>query len=111
VQQIEIEIVGAEAFEACLASARHAVARHVVLPHLGHQENAIALAGDRAANEFLGTVDFCRVDHRHSERKASAQRFLFLSLRAFSLSEARRALTQGRHDSAVAKLYRALRGG
>jgi hypothetical protein len=39
---------------------------------LGDQKNAIALAGDRAANEFLGAVNFRGVDQCHSERRASA---------------------------------------
>ena len=72
VQQIEIEMISTEAFEARLASARDAVSRHMIGPHLGDQENAIALTSDRAANEFLGAVNFRRVDQRHSERKASA---------------------------------------
>jgi hypothetical protein len=71
------------------------------------REHAIALTSDRAADEFLGAVYFRRVDQRHSERKASAYRFFFNSLRTFSLSETRRALAQCRDDSAVAKLYRA----
>ncbi len=106
-QEVEIEMVGAEAFEARLASARDAVSRHVVGPHFGHEENAIALAGDRTTNEFLGAVNFRRVDHRHSERKARAQRFFFIGLRAFSLSKTRGALAQGRDDRSVAKLHRA----
>jgi hypothetical protein len=71
-QQIEIEMVSTEAFEACFASARDPVSRYVVGRHLGNQENAIALTGDRAANEFLGAINFRCVDHRHPERKASA---------------------------------------
>jgi hypothetical protein len=79
VQQIEIEMIGTEASEACLTSARDAVSRHVAGPHLGDQEYAIALTCDYAADEFLGTVHFRRVDQRHPKRKARAQRFLFIS--------------------------------
>src|SRR5262245_9546749 len=103
-------MVSTKAFEARLASARDAVSRYVVRPHLGNQEHAIALTGDRAANEFLGAVNFRRVDHCHPEGKAGAYRLLFLSLRASSLSETRRALPQGRDDNAVAKLHRTLCG-
>src|SRR5207248_4954350 len=105
VQQIEIEMISAEALEARLASAHDAVSRHMTGPHLGDQEHAIALTSDRAANESLGAVHFRRVDQHHSERKASAHRFFFSSWRMFSLSETRRALAQCRDDSAVAKLY------
>src|SRR4029453_16302412 len=110
VQQIEIEMVSTEAFEACLASPRDPVSRHVVGRHLGNQENAFTLTSDCTADKFLGAVNFRRVDQCHSERKASAQRFFFSSLRTFSLSETRRAQAQGRDDSAVTKLYRAPRG-
>ena len=47
-----------------------AVSRHMIGPHLGDQEHAIALTTDCAANEFLGAVDFRRVDQRHSKREA-----------------------------------------
>src|SRR5262245_12427953 len=67
VQQIEIEMVSTEAFEACLASTRDPVSRHVVGRHLGNQENAITLTSDCATNEFLGAVNFRGVDQRHSE--------------------------------------------
>src|SRR5215813_10733711 len=106
VQQIEIEIISAETSEARLTSARDAVSRHVAGPHLRYQEYAIALTSDHAADEFLGAVHFRRVDQRHPERKACAQRFFFISLRMSSLSETRRALAQCWDNSAVAKLHR-----
>jgi hypothetical protein len=43
--------------------------------------------------------------------EASAYRLFFIDLRTFSLSETRRALAQGRDDSAVTKLDRAPCGG
>jgi hypothetical protein len=110
-QQIEIEMVSTEAFEACLASTRNTVSRHMIGRDLGDQENAITLTGDRSADKFLGAIHFCRVDRRHSEREASAYRLFFIDLRTFSLSETRRALAQGRDDSAVTKLDRAPCGG
>jgi hypothetical protein len=107
VQQIEIEMISTEALEARLASAQDSVSRDMSGPHLGDQEDAIALTGDRAADEFLGAVHFRRVDQRHAERQASAHGFFFIGLRMFPLSQTRRALAQCRDDRAVAKLYRA----
>ena len=99
-------MISTETSEARLTSARDAVSRHVVGPHLGDQEYAIALASDYAADEFLGAVYFRRVDQRHPKRKAGAQRFLFISLRVSALSETRRALAQCWDKSAVAKPHR-----
>src|SRR5690242_8773130 len=100
-------MISGKAFEARLASAQDTVSRHMIRPHLGDQEYPIALACDRAANEFLGGVHFRCVDQRQSERKASADRFLFSGLRVFSLCEIRRALAQCWDGSTVAKPYRA----
>jgi hypothetical protein len=63
-------MVSTEAFEARIASALDAVSRHMIGPHLGDQEYAIALTTDCAPNEFLGAVDFRRVDQHHSKREA-----------------------------------------
>ncbi len=73
VQEVKIEMVGAEPLEARLAGARDAIARHMVRPHLRNQEDLIALAGNRAADEFLGAVHFRRIDKRHSGGDARAQ--------------------------------------
>ena len=46
--------------------------------HFGDQKYAIALTGDHAADQLLGAavaIHFRRVDQRHPERKAGAQRF------------------------------------
>ena len=104
-QQIEIEVISPEASEARLTSPRNAVSRHMVRPHLGDQEHAIALTRDYPADEFLGAVYFRRVDQRQPKRKAGAQRFLFISLRVSALSETRRALAQCWDNSAVAKSH------
>jgi len=103
-QQIEIEVISPEASEARLTSPRDAVSRHMARPHLGDQEHAIAPTRDYPADEFLGAVYFCRVDQRHPERKAGAQRFFFFSYRMSSLSETCRALAERRDYGAVAKL-------
>src|SRR5262245_62793162 len=71
-QEIKIEMIGAEALETRFTGARNAIAGHVVGPHLGHEKNAIALTGNRATYEFLRAVNLRRVDQRHPERKAGA---------------------------------------
>jgi hypothetical protein len=57
VQQIQIEVVGAEMAEASLASTRHAVSRQFVGLHFGNQEYAVALTGDYVAYQFLRAAD------------------------------------------------------
>ena len=109
VQQVEIEMISAETGEARLASARDAVSRHMIGPHLGDQEYAVALTGNHAADQFLGAavaVYLRRVDQRHPERKACAQRFFLNGFRMSSLRETCRALAECRDDCAVAELYR-----
>ena len=49
-------MISTETGEARLASARDAVSRHMIGPHLGDQEYAVALTSDRAADQFLGAV-------------------------------------------------------
>src|ERR1043166_6155757 len=95
VQQIEIEMIGAETREARGAGTRNAVARHVGGPDFGHQEHALALAGDHTVDRFLGAaaaIEFRRVDQGHAERKPGAQRLFLFGRRAPSLSETRGAL-------------------
>ena len=73
VQKVKIEIISAETGEARLASARDAVSRHVIGPHLGDQEYAVALTGNYSADQFLGTpvaVHLRRIDQRHPKRNA-----------------------------------------
>src|SRR5436190_17870924 len=96
-------MISPEASEARLTSPRDAVSRNMVRPHLGNEEHAMALTRDYPANEFLGAVYFRRVDQRHPKRKARAQRFLFITLSASTLSETRRALAQCWDNSAVTK--------
>src|ERR1700724_260917 len=106
-QQIEIKILGAETSEARRASTRDAVARHLIALHLGDQEYAVALTGNHVTNELLGAavaVISRRVDQRHAERNACAQRLFLDSWRMPSLTEVPAALTDRRHGSAVWKL-------
>jgi len=49
-QQIEIEIVSAEAGEARLTSTRDAISGHEIGLHLGDQEYAVTLTGNYVAN-------------------------------------------------------------
>src|SRR4029077_16441930 len=101
-------MISAETGEARLASPRDAVARHVSGPHFGDQEYAVALTGNHAADQFLGaavTVHLRRVDQRHPERKACAQRFFLSGLRMSSLREICRALAERRYNCSIMKLY------
>ena len=87
-------MISAETGEARLASARDAVSRHVIGPHLGDQEYAVALTGNCTADQFLGVavaVYLRRVDHRHPKRKACAQRFFLIRFRMSSLREIRQS--------------------
>jgi len=107
-QQIEIKILSAETSEARRASTRDAIARHLIALHLGDQEYAVALTGNHVTNELLGAavaVISRRVDQRHGERNACAQRLFFNSWRMSSLTEMPAALTERRDGSAVWKLY------
>src|SRR3981081_1820702 len=111
-QQIEIEMVGAETSQARLASPRDAIARHFTrhFPglHLGHQEYALALTGNHVTNELLGAavaVVSRRIDQGHAERNACAQRLFLDSWRMPSLTEVPAALAERRDGGAVWKLY------
>jgi hypothetical protein len=55
-QQIEIEMIGAQTGEATLTSTHHAISGHLIGFHLGDQEGTVTLTGDRVANQFLGTA-------------------------------------------------------
>jgi hypothetical protein len=109
VQQVKIEMIGAETGQTRLASAYHAIARRVLRQHLGDQEYVVAPAGNHATNQLLRVavaVYFGGVDQRHPERNAGAQRIFFFSCRMSSLAEMPRALTERWDDGAVAKFYR-----
>src|SRR5215467_10824117 len=104
-------MIRAETGKARLARARDAVSCHMSLPHLGDQEHTIALTGNRTANKFLGPVQLCRVDQRHPEGQACAQRFFFSGRRMSSLSKTPRPLAEGRDDGPVPERDRPSRGG
>src|ERR1700693_4307648 len=107
-QQIEIQILAAETSEARRASTRDAIARHLIALHLGDQEYAVALTGNHVINELLGAavaVVSRRVDQRHAERNAGAQRLFLDSQRMPPLDEVPAALSDGGDGSAVRQLY------
>src|SRR6185437_8506798 len=56
VQQIEVEIVGAETSQACRACSGNAISSNFVGLHLGDQIYAVAITGDDAAQELLGAA-------------------------------------------------------
>src|SRR5215470_8983063 len=73
-QQIEIEVVGAETSEACLAGTRDAVPRHFITFHFRDQENAVALPAEHMAQELLGAavaVVSRGIEQGHTDRDAS----------------------------------------
>jgi hypothetical protein len=89
-QQVEIEMISAETAEARLTSPRDAVSPHMIGRYFGDQEYAVALTGNHAADQFLGAavaVHLRRVDQRHPERKAGAQRFFLSGFRTSPLPE------------------------
>ena len=107
-QQIEIQMFGAETSEARRAGTRDAIAGHLIALHLGDEEYAVALTGNDVTNEFLGAavaVVSRRIDQRHAERDAGAQRLFLDSWRMPSLTEVPAALTERRDGGAVWKLY------
>src|SRR6516225_12017268 len=95
VREVKFEVFSPETGEARLASARDGIScRHVI--HFGDQEYAVALTGNRAADQFLGAtvaVPLRRVNQCHTEGKPCAQRFLLDSCRMPSLAEMPRALS------------------
>src|SRR5262249_2694124 len=112
-QQIEIEMIDAEAREARLASMGDAISGDVFGLHLGNQIYAITLAGDDMTEEFLGqaiSVVARRIDQRHTEKNARTHRLCFNSVRVPALSEMPGALTERGDGGAVRELYGSRRG-
>src|ERR1700728_4699084 len=101
-------MVAAQTSEARRASTRDAIAGHLIALDLGDQEYALALTGNHLTDELLGAavaVVSRRIDQRHAERNAGAQRLFLDSWRMPSLTEVPAALTERRYGSAVGKLY------
>src|SRR6185437_6750222 len=109
-QQIEVEMVGAQAPEARLAGTCDALSRDFVGLDLGNQVDAITLSGNRFVDEFLGAaaaVIARGIDQRHAERNARAQRLLLNLSRMPSLTEMPATLAERRDGNAVRKPHRA----
>jgi len=107
-QQIEIEMVGAETSEARRAGTGDAISRHFIGLHLGDQEYTVALTGNGVTDELLGaaiSVISRRIDQRQAERSAGVHRFFFNSWRMPSLSQMPGALSERRDGGAVWKPY------
>src|SRR5580693_1836780 len=108
VQQIEIQVPGAEASEARRASTCDAIAGDFVGLHLGNQEYAVALIGNHALEELLGAATAIvsrRIEQCHAERNPRAKR-LFLDIdRMPSLTEVPATLSKRRNGSAARKLH------
>src|SRR6266480_873783 len=101
-------MISAETREACVASPRDTVSRHVIGRYFGDEEYAVALSGNHAADQFLGAaiaVHLRRVDQRHPEGKACAQRFFLSGRRISLLREICRALAKRRDHCSIAELY------
>jgi hypothetical protein len=76
-QEIEVDAVGAQPAEAPAAGGHRALDRGVVREHLADQEDGVAPAGDRLADELLGgavRVQLGGVDERHAELETLAER-------------------------------------
>ena len=76
VQQVAIEPVGLQAGKRCLAGGDRAPAGRVLGHHLGDQEDRIATAGNRLADDRFGRtapVEFGRVDVAHAKVEAAPQ--------------------------------------
>src|SRR3984885_8978499 len=100
-------MVAAQTSEARRASTRDAIAGHLIALDLGDQEYALALTGNHLTDELLGAavaVISRRIDQRHAERNACAQRLFLDSWRMPCLTEVPAALTERRDGSAVRKL-------
>src|SRR5579862_4730169 len=112
-QQIEIEIVRAEAPEARCAGPRDAISGDLVALDLGDQEYALAGTGEHVTDELFGTtapIVSGSVDQRHPEREAGTQRVFLDTFRMPSLPEMPAALTERGHCRAVRKTHGTPRG-
>src|SRR6185437_1398242 len=110
VQQIEIDMISPEPAKARLTSTRHGISSSVFGFYLGHHEGTVTLASNHALDQFFGTAHTViarRVNERHAERKARAQRFFLVACRTSSLPDMPGALPDGGDADAVTKLDRA----
>ena len=98
-QQIQIEVIGAEAREACRTGAGNAVSRHLVGLDLRNEVDPLARACDHMAQELLGAavaIIAGGIEQRHAERKAGAHRLLLVCIGMPSLAQVSSNRIKGR---------------
>src|SRR5438477_3020765 len=108
-QQVKIDPVGGQPFEAALASSDDAGARAVVRIDFAHDEEVVAETVDSAGDDLFGAaaaIHFGCVDQGHAEIDAEPQcRCLFGGMAAV-LSHVPGSLSQRRHPLAAAQGYK-----
>ena len=74
-QQIAIQPVGAQPRQRRLARADRALPRRIAGQHLGNEEHAVALPGDRVGHDRLGAaIHLRRIDMGHAKLDAAPER-------------------------------------
>ena len=102
-QEIEIEMIGVEPFQAPLAGGHHALARGVVRIDLAHQKHLGALTRDRLGHHFFRAalaIHLGGVDQRHAEVDAEPQRVDDIGAAGARLAHTPRAEAQHRDGRA-----------
>ena len=104
VEQVEVDPVGREPPQAALAGGDRARGGSVVGIDLADQEDLVAPAGDRLADDLLGTavgIHLGRVDQRQAEVEPAAQGRELGAAAGLVLAHAPGALAEHRHELAT----------
>src|SRR5688572_10870127 len=107
-QQIQIEIVGAETVEAPVDRLLEPAQFNLIGLHFQGEKYTVALTGNHPTDESLGgavSIISRRIDHRHAKRDACAHRLFLDRLSTPSLTEMPAALTERRDGRAIWKRY------
>jgi hypothetical protein len=107
VQQVKIDRVDSQAFEAALTCFRHVRARSVMRIHFGDDEHAIALTVDCIRHDFFRAafaVHLGGIDQSHAKINAQAQRRDFICVRVFVFTHSPCSLTERRYTRAIWQL-------
>jgi hypothetical protein len=110
-QQVKVEIVGPKARETPLASSFNSVPCNMSRPNFGNQEYVFAPTRNDVSDQFLCvaiSVNLRRINQRHAQRNAFAQRFFLNRSRMSSLAQTRRTLTERRDDGSVVEFHGSL---